>query len=245
MSCSCRHSSSRDVAAGDASEFVAIRKSVELPHAVIPGESCIFCAEKHVSLAYAAYMQSMQIGMVIGELELARRHTLAEFRNIAGDIARLEKASMLREQTRVSALFTPLLETVAAEALSHDPADITDSKKMSVSYESIQEPVMNPFLGEMHFCAAWRLAFEVGYMLPNRSMIIGDLALAREHLVRFNYDANNMLRDFRHRVQTRRAADLNTSWPQFASGLDYFIRSHMQEFSAEHANALDTYLGIS
>ena len=40
----------------------------EAPHAVRPGESCIFCAEKHLSTAYVEFNSEHSTGAVVGEM---------------------------------------------------------------------------------------------------------------------------------------------------------------------------------
>lgn len=60
------------------------------PHEVLPGESCIFCAEKHLSSAYVEVMRKGHLtGTLIGDLELARRHTVYEYPRVADKIAEL------------------------------------------------------------------------------------------------------------------------------------------------------------
>lgn len=215
----------------------------ELPHEVLPNESCIFCADKHVSTAYTMLFSGEPLYSIVGELELARRHTLLEFSNVSENVAQVEYAAILNDEQTVRAVFPLLIQITAETALQNDPNKRTEVN--SYTLEPTDEIVHNPFIGFLHFAAAWRLAFEVGYMMPNRSMIIGDLDLAREHLVRFDYGLNTVLRDLRHRVQTTRAADLNIYWPYTAHNIAKWINANMAEYKERYASALARRLNIT
>lgn len=234
MACSCK--TSKSVSKG------VVEPVVELPHEVLPGESCIFCADKHVSTAYTMLLSGEPLYTIIGELELARRHTLLEFSNVSENVAQVEYSALLNDEKNVRGCLPMLVQLVSEVAMQNDPDKRTEVN--SYTLESTDEIVHNPYIGCLHFAAAWRLAFEVGYMMPNRSMIIGDLDLAREHFVRFDYGLNTVLRDLRHRVQTTRAADLNIYWPYTAYNIAKWINANMAEYKERYAPALAKRLNI-
>lgn len=235
MACSCKTAKS--------AQRGVVEPVAEIPHEVLPNESCIFCADKHVSTAYTMLLSGEPLYSIVGELELARRHTLLEFSNVSENVAQVEYAAILNDEETVRAVFPLLLQITEETAMQNDPNKRTEVN--SYTLETTDEIVHNPFIGFLHFTAAWRLAFEVGYMMPNRSMIIGDLDLAREHLVRFDYGLNTTLRELRHRVQTTRAADLNIYWPYTAQSIAKWINSNMNEYKERYANALAKRLQIN
>lgn len=214
----------------------------ELPHEVLPGESCIFCADKHVSTAYTMLLSGEPLYALTGELELARRHTAIEFQDVSHEIALLEYKALLHDEKGVRTSIEDVVRKTAETALDNDP----DARKEGEQYviDSADEIVHNPFIGALHYYAAWRLAFEVGYMMPNRSMIIGDLDLAREHLVRFDYGLNTVMRDLRHRVQTIRAADIHIYWPYTAQGIDKLLTANLPEYIERYSGGLGKRIGI-
>jgi len=233
MPCSCQSSSSKL-----RSGVAVVPESI--PHEVLPGESCIFCAEKHASVAYTELQAGASLSIIIGELELARRHTAAEFKNISDRIARVELRAALRD-TGLHGDLLSALEAITEVADGEDPSIRTEGD--SYEFNSGQEPAANPFIGEIHLCAAYRLAFEVGYMIPNRYMILGDLAMATEHLIRFDYQAGSRMRELRHRVQTTKASDLNIYWPYVVSNITKNITKNIDEYREDYAKPLAKYLG--
>jgi len=219
-------------------------KAASLPHPVLPGESCIFCASKHASMAYTTISTSGGLPVVIGELELARRHTIIEFPTIAKKIADLEFAVCTRDLASLPPRLATLTELIAATADSNDPTQKPEDG-VQMQLEPFNQQILNPFIGEVHLCAAYRLAFEVGYMLNNRKMIVGDLALAAEHLVRFNTPATNMMRDIRHRVETKRVTDLDQSWVAVCGSISQLIDRSLEKYRQDYAEGLRTYLGLN
>lgn len=212
-------------------------------HEVLPGESCIFCAEKHTSVAYTLLLSGGDISAVIGELELARRHTSVEYKDISSALAEAEYAVCTRDTEKAIQLIRELLPNIESTAMSTDP-DISQ-RQVPLYANTKHIDTCNVLIGEVHLCAAYRLAFEVGYMVPNRQMIIGDLALAREHLARYDYGLNTQLRELRHRVQTTKAADVNIFWTYVCGSLDGLIRTRLAEFKAEYAPGLARWLGVA
>ena len=212
-------------------------------HEVLPGESCIFCAEKHTSVAYTLLLSGGDISAVIGELELARRHTSVEYKDISSALAEAEHAVCTRDTEKAIQLIRAMLPDLESTAMSTDP-DISQ-RQVPLYANTKHIDTCNVLIGEVHLCAAYRLAFEVGYMVPNRQMIIGDLALAREHLARYDYGLNTQLRELRHRVQTTKAADVNIFWTYVCGSLDGLIRTRLAEFKTEYAPGLARWLGVA
>ena len=204
-------------------------------HEVMPNDSCIHCARKHVSVAWAEALSAKSTGVMIGELELARRHTLLEYPSISESMA----CALVRMCARD---IDGMLDILAKSADSLMDDDIQPTPGKAAANNALQ---MNPFLGELHLCAAWRLASEVGYMVPNRMMIIGDLALATENLVRFEYSISTHARNLRHRVQTTRAADFDTEWSATVSAIGKFMDSHLDEYRPLYLKPFSEYLGVS
>lgn len=218
-----------------------VAKVPDLPHEVRPGESCIFCAEKHLSLAHTRLCTTSALYPVIGELELARRHTLLEYADASKSIAEAEFLACIRDRRGLVAELPHALELVRNIVETTDP-----ERHVGKSMDTAKVPsvVVNPFVGEIHMHAAHRLAFEVGYMLENRAMIIGDLALAREYLVRFDHNLDAMTRELRHRVQTMRAADLNGDWQSACEAAARLVEKNLKDFKQRYSDGLRTYLGL-
>lgn len=210
------------------------------PHQVLPGESCIFCADKHISTAYTKLTIDADWPIVIGDLELARRHTAVEYPAISLLVARALYNAILRDKPAVLGVFKELLPAVESVLADKDPDAVVDG----AMFEDRKQDAGNPLIGEMHLYAAYRLTFEVGYMVSNRSMIIGDLTLAREHLTRVDYGLSTNLRELRHRVQTTRASDINIYWVYVCGELDKWMRRHLEGFMPTYSDGLKAYLGV-
>ena len=233
MPCGC-HSVNVKSSMGSDIPMMSLREPIQdAAHEVLPGESCIFCACKHISVAYSDALSDGPWSRIIGELELARRHTLAEFGMVAASAGSVLYHACLLEKDAVLELLPPLAE----QAL-----DAADNAKKSNQLSTRQEPAMNPFMGFIHLFAAWRLASEIGYMPMNRAMIIGDLELAGEQLVRFGFDSYLYIRNLRHRVESTRAADFSEDWNAAVKAAMDLLQDNIKEYSSQYGAALGQYL---
>lgn len=228
-----------------------MRPIEEPPHEVRPGESCIYCACKHISVAYAELAQQKGMSLEIGELELARRHTLREYPDVASAVAKALLAACRRRPDELAKEITAAIGVALDYAESQQTGEDggTESEDASTGTYALEtirrnSTGMNPFIGELHLCAAWRLAAEVGYMIPNRAMIIGDLSLAGQYLVRYDYAIETHVRNLRHRVENRRSADLSSDWSGAVAFADSLVRFHMEEYEEKHLEGLKAYINI-
>lgn len=213
-------------------------------HEVLPGQSCVFCGEKHAACAYTILTTGGNSSSALGELELSRRHLVSEYRTLSPLIAKAEYTLASGDRNTASKELSEALPKLAETALNTDPDASSETNELTPTYiNETTSAVTNPFVGRIHLCAAYRLAFEVGYMVPNRSMIIGDLALAREHLTRFDIGIGNLMRELRHRVQTIKAADLNIYWPYVCDkALEAIEKIENRD---EYLPALHKWLGLA
>lgn len=242
MSCSCQTNlkgqasvDGRVKAAGDVLKVPSYKA-----HRVHPDESCIFCAFKHASVAGTLLSSAGSMTAVIGELELARRHTLLEYGSIAGQLAQAELLCCLRQTPDAVKAVEKALESIQAEAEKADGSKEEDKPRYDFAST---DSVCCPLVGEIHVGAAWRLAFEIGYIGLNRSMIIGDLALAQEHLVRFDPKIEPAIRELRHRVETTLASDLNIAWPSLAEKVSGLVEARLDDWAKTYSSDLRLYLG--
>lgn len=245
MGCGCK--STHKLAANGVAQFNSYsnRSVTTLPHEILPGASCIFCAEKHVSIAHniavtaGIYPGSRQ--MIIGELELARRHTFVEYASQNASIRDAERQALLRNDTELLSWLTAASESVSERAMLVENGNDTSSP---ATYKlNTQHPDhIHPLIGEMYFCAAWRLAFECGYERPNRQMIIGDLSMAQVHLYKFSYEIAEKLRDIRHKVQRSEQKLISDDWIVVAQNLDVLITPKITDIKAEYGEDLAWYL---
>lgn len=236
MACSCKNT-------GTVRSYKGMVQNT-IPHSVLPGESCIYCADKHVSTAYAMWCSGDALGAVIGELELARRHTILEFPTESRQIAEVILMVSARGKTEIPASLEVLQDEISRTAASQ--ADKADKARDGQVWNQPSRPhqSVNILVGELHVCAAWRLASELGYMVPNRGMIIGDLSLAAEQLARYDYNLGIRLRDMRHRVQTTRAADLDRSWAETWEMTDAVVRRNLKEIKESQLKGFKDWLGL-
>lgn len=230
MTCSCRANSVSFVSGAGLASFS--------PHEVHPDESCIFCAAKHLGVALTETLAGGSRSLALGEIELARRHTILEYSGVAKALAGLELDICLRNDRMLGARMKEAQSAVDA-ALNATAAAPQDNKRFGTLPALVDSC---PFLGELHLCAAWRLAAEVGYMRKNKPMIIGDLALAREHLVRVMPDVPGVLRELRHRVQIAKSSDLDIYWPYIVGKVARFIDSKAGEWRGTYASGLAQWL---
>ena len=110
------------------------------------------------------------------------------------------------------------------------------------SYSMRDAPAGNPFAGELRLSAAYRLSFELGYAIPNRMMILGDMALATEALSGIAYAQAMDIREYRHRVQTMRASDVNIYWPRIAGEVSAIIDARLESLMQEHWDSYLAYI---
>ena len=213
------------------------------PHEVLPGESCIFCAEKHLSSAYVEVMRKGHLtGTLIGDLELARRHTVYEYPRVADKIAELLVLASSRMLDGWTGRLQAVLDLATLTASGENPDISGEGEQYMLPKVTLQ--VANPLIGELHLCAAYRLAFEVGYMMHNRHMIVGDLALAAEHFVKISAGVTSGIRELRHRVQTTRATDINKSWPLLVNTAGDIVEARLEDYRRSHLPGLRLYVGL-
>lgn len=249
MSCSCQ--SSRTVQQADDKGSAAapagrhpaalLKPPGYMAHRVHPDESCIFCALKHVSTAHTLMSASSSVVAVIGELELARRHTLLEFSGEARLLGQAELALCLKDTALATRHMEAAWSAVQARSENVDGSSEQDNPRFG---DTVDMAVPCPLVGEIHVGAAWRLATEIGYMGLNKSMIIGDLALAQVHLVRFDPRLEPFIRDLRHRIETTLASDLSVDWPALAGMVSRLVDSNLEKWSTDYSGGLRLYLGL-
>lgn len=206
----------------------AAGRRMALPHEVLPDDSCVFCALKHASTALAELAADGYLPLVVGELELARRHTRLEFGEQAEAAGRALLAALSPDRSGLPSMVHGLCLELQKLADAGGAAAESGGSEKSAGMFSYRRgyrvvrstPTTNPLKAGVHLCAAWRLAAEVGYMGVNRAMIIGDLALAREHVVRFDIELSDRLRELRHRIQLARRSDLDRVWVDAIALLD-------------------------
>lgn len=242
MACGCLSKS--NINFSKAMTVAGARPIAEPAHAVLPGESCIYCACKHLSVAYTTALASGDPALCIGELELARRHTLKEFPEVAGKAAEALLGYMVKGDGSTGLLAAVKLAADIADASSPDDNEDVSTGSFSLETPPQDPDVMNPYIGALHLYAAWRLASEIGYMIPNRAMIVGDLALAGEHLVRHDFGIETYLRNLRHRVQTRRSADLSGDWTATVHSTEELLAAHSEEFRLNYSGGFADYLNF-
>jgi len=241
MACGC--ATRKTAAAGSGNNVQQIARAA-IPHSVLPGESCIFCAEKHVAVAATVPAVGAGVSTIIGELELARRHTVLEFPTVSESIAVLELQACLRGLDNLAKRLSDLYIAVSGVAAKNDPTQKAEDG-MQTQLEASGAYGINPFIGEIHACAAYRLAYEIGYMLNNRYMIIGDLTLGAETIIRAYPEAAVDMRDLRHRVQTKRASDIDKLWPELCRNISSRIEESIDAYRNEYAAGLASYLGVA
>lgn len=176
------------------------------------------------------------MSLMLGEIELARRHTRLEYPEVASLLAQLEYDIAIRNNSELKNDFDKAIFSVT-NALS-TAQESSDTKRSQL----VDIPIKCPFAGEIYICSAWRLASEIGYMGLNRAMIIGDLALAREQLVRFDKDLDNLSRELRHFVQNSPGAALTDKWRALTQRAAKVIESNLSTFIANYTQDLSTWL---
>ena len=230
MPCSCGKSLAKS------SIELSAASSVTL-HSILPGESCAYCASKHIGIAVASLAASPSRPLLLGELELARRHTLLEFPELAEAIAgAILMVSARRDEGLALALYR------VADLADRTISSQTPAEGHVESYTMRDAPAGNPFAGELHLSAAYRLSFELGYAIPNRMMILGDMALATEALSGVAYTQAMDIREYRHRVQTMRASDVNIYWPRIAGEVSAIIDARLESLLQEHWDPYLAYI---
>lgn len=242
MACSCKAHKREN------GTLITRSADVSLPHSIIPGQSCIFCAEKHIATAFSALIshgiRSITRQLMIGEFECARRHTFMEYPDVAVAISKAIISLSLRESNETSyALIDDaraMISTMAEQ--TENGEDVTSAEPYEANTAYVTN--INPLVGEIYFCAAWRLAHECGYMRPNRSTIVGDLAMAQVHMYRTFYTFTERLRDIRHKVQRTEQQLITGDWNVMAQNLDVLITPSINDIKNTYGDDLSGYLTV-
>lgn len=236
MACSCRKHKKEDVTQP---------RTVNIPHVIKPGESCMFCAEKHVSVAYAVMLaeriRPYTRQAIIGELECARRHTFLEYGSECATITAALRAFVLRRDD-AGEILTEAQKVLNQTVTRIEAGEDTAGSQLYVPQDGLTYEA-HPLIGELFFCSAFRLAFECGYESVNRSMIVGDLSLAQVHLYRYNYNFAERIRDIRHRVQRSEFTSLAKDWVILAQNMDVAITPNIDKITEKYGSDLSWYLG--
>lgn len=207
MACGCKARQERgEEPARETKAAVAARA----PYDTLPTEACLLCADKHIGMACAEAFTASDPCVVLGELELARRHLVA----IPGDAGRLAAETLFASAAAADGWRSMLdrLSCRVAELLEAAPGRDTGRGALAdVAVLRLQD-TSNQLVGVVRLGAACRMARELGYMPKNRSVIVGDLVAAAEHLVRHDSDLATMIRNLRHDVQSAPRADLSADW---------------------------------
>lgn len=236
MACSCRKHKREDIVRP---------RTVNIPHVVKPGESCMFCAEKHVAVAFSTMLaekiRPYTRQVIIGELECARRHTFLEYRSECSVITAALRAFLLRNPE------APEILEEAQKVLNQTVTRIEAGEDMAGTQMYLPKDGLDraahPLIGELYFCAAFRLAFECGYESVNRAMIVGDLSLAQVHLFRYNYNFAERIRDIRHRIQRSEFNSVSKDWIIMAQNMDVAITPNIEKITETYGKDLSWYLG--
>ncbi len=89
---------------------------IDGPSTISPTEQCLFCAEKHLSTAYALAMESgyetPNRQRIVGELVSAQWHLFRTDYSLAEIIRAARHAIQMREETKVE--WAPMLAAVSA-----------------------------------------------------------------------------------------------------------------------------------
>lgn len=235
MACSCQKHTKSDLNIDN--------RAVKIPHSVRPGESCIFCAEKHVAVAYstciAERVRPVTRQVIIGELECARRHTFLEYGSECATITSALRAFVFRSPEAPDIL-GEASNVVTRTAMQMEKGEDTSKAVLFEPKDGINMEA-HPLIGELYFCSAFRLAFECGYTAVNRAMLIGDLSLAQVHLYRFNYGLAERIRDIRHRIQRTETNGMGKDWIILAQNIDVAITPHIKAITDTYGNNLSWF----
>lgn len=219
-----------------------------IPHSVTPGESCAFCAEKHFSIAYTNLvnrkLQPQIRQLAIGELECARRHLFVEYGVQAALVSEIIKLLLLRAP--IEDIHPKLLEACTSINELVTSIEAGNDTSSTVEYSSFTQPPaeINPLIGELHFCAAWRLAMECGYEKLNRTTIIGDLTMAQVHLYQFNMKAAQAIRNIRHLIQRSEYRAAKKEWTMLAYNIDTYITPDISNIRKHYGEDFSWFLSL-
>ena len=229
MSCACgKHKSAQNSEKEvQQTEIPAVYLGVDVTHTILPSQSCIYCAEKHVANALALLSRyGTRAGYrlaALGELDAARRHAQLEFTDVASAIKGVEQPLLESYAYDPESLKT-LAETVQLELSKHDDGmDTVGTSRPPTPAEELMvlsRPSRHPLAGLLLVACAWRLALEVGYEDANRMYVLGDLSEAQTQLLSCDQTLTEEVRDLRHSIQNHDKEGLDDRWMSLAVKLD-------------------------
>lgn len=230
------------------SSYNAVAVSRSIAHTVKPGESCAFCAEKHISTAYVNTVNHNIVPqrrqLIIGELECARRHLFIDYNDQAKLVSDALAAVLLRKpDDEIRQLIATACTAVTDLATKIDNGEDNSTTLLYNSFTKAPADI-NPLIGELHFCTAWRSAMEIGYESINRSTVIGDLTMAQVHLHEFNRVAAVTLRNIRHLVQRYEYEEAIKEWMLLAYNMDVYITPDISNIKDTYGEDLSWYLSL-
>lgn len=205
------------------------RKTAASPHTVVPGDTCIFCAEKHLGAAEAAIAlsSSLQDGtrqLTVGELVCAYHHLAAGYPEEGRQVDSLVERILSRLPFTIEDI-RKIRERVSELAEEAGEEDVLPGK-LDGSFRITGE---SPTDGERLFCFSWRLAEECGYWKANKGVILGCLSLAQPKFQKICPEAEALCREIRHAVQLRSARQKDTRWLECATLLENAITPAMTD----------------
>lgn len=210
-------------------------RSIDAAYKTMPDEPCLVCAEKHVSASYAEARTTARTMNVIGDLELARRHLLSGYPDLA-----VETAEALFSAVCATSGWRDLIGRLAERlSVAEDKAGAAIGSGDATLFDD-----NNMLVGIVRLAAAYRLAAELGYMQLNRVMITGDLVYAAEQLAATDVELSVMLRELRHRVQLLPDADPSSLWGVVCRNALSRMPSRDSSLFSDLLPGLRAYLGL-
>ena len=228
MACACgKHSVTNTATSSTSTTVSALYAGVDTLHTILPTQSCIFCAEKHIANAISLLSRyGVRTGYrlaALGEFEAARRHTQLEYKDVATAIATIEKKLLISSiyTTEDLEALTHVLNTALANTNNGvDTTGATSYLTVNESIFGIENVSKHPLVGILLVACAWRLAIEVGYEKANRLYLIGDLAEAQVQIMGIDLTLSQDVRQLRHDIQVRNMTNINNQWASVINKLD-------------------------
>ena len=210
-----------------------------------PNTICIYCADKHLSLAQMLYDElapmKNRIG-VLGELECALKHLGSGYPDMADALRAMLSGYMTGIPIDQTGL-VKLMDGISAIGQASSNGEDRHTGMSELPYMRQDKPGA-PFICELSLAFAVRLLDEAGYEKANRHMGVGALTMAQLCAAKWNMEYMKAIRNFRHDYQVGRTFRHGDGLDEFVNKVSNDVVEHIQEYVGLYGKDFSWFLNI-
>lgn len=210
-----------------------------------PNTVCIYCADKHLTLANVLYDELDPMKnrpAILGELECARRHLGSGYPDVAAELSTILSAYMAGDPFDRDAL-DRLMDSVLSIESSTSGGEDRHIGTYDIPYMRQDKPGA-PFICELALSMVARLLDETGYEKANRHLIVGFLTMAQLCAAKWNMEYAKVIRDIRHDYQVSGKMKNPGALDDILIMVSKDVAEHVQEYIEKYGKDFKWFLDI-